>query len=266
MFKQRLFTTVILIPIVLLAIYFAYPWLLGLVILAIIAVGAWEWTELMPLNGLVRKVFFVIIILGLVWPSINLLSYWVFTSFAAWVLIFIAVITYPDSQAYWGYPIVVGALCVLFLPLFAACITAIYLLPQGKDLIVYLLCLVWAADVGAYLTGKVFGKTKLIPKVSPGKTIEGVAGGFCLTLLVSLIAYFYFLPAKSVLWFSLAACIVLISVLGDLFISILKRRCQVKDTGNVFPGHGGVLDRFDSLIAALPLYVFGLNYIMAAGV
>ena len=137
--------------------------------------------------------------------------------------------------------------------------------PQGKDLIVYIFCLVWAADVGAYVTGRLWGKHKLIPQVSPGKSVEGALGGLASVLIISLLAYFYFKPTQVTLWFLLAGLISLISIVGDLFISILKRRCHVKDTGRIFPGHGGILDRFDSLIAVLPVYYLGMRWILIGG-
>ena len=138
---------------------------------------------------------------------------------------------------------------------------AIYGDPQGKHLIVYLLCLVWATDTGAYLGGKRWGSIKLIPNVSPGKTLEGACSGFLFAMMVASIAYFCFKPHAILPWYSLAIAIALISMLGDLSISMLKRRTQVKDTGSIFPGHGGVLDRIDSLIAAAPLFYCGLQYL-----
>ena len=97
--------------------------------------------------------------------------------------------------------------------------------------------------------------------MSPGKTVEGALGGFLLTMLVATIAYFYFNPPAMVNWYAIAVGTTLISMLGDLFISMLKRRCKLKDTGHVFPGHGGVLDRLDSLIAAAPFFYFGLSFL-----
>ncbi|WP_133129421.1 phosphatidate cytidylyltransferase [Legionella yabuuchiae] len=264
MFKQRLLTTIILIPLVLFAIYYAYPWILGLVLLALIIIGGWEWLQLMPVQSVVIKLFFIVALMIMVGISFWWFNYWMYVGLGAWFLILIAVMTFPASKTYWGHPSIVGGACLLLLPLFAASLSAIYFLPNGKHLIVYLLCLVWAADVGAYLIGKAFGKTKLIPQVSPGKTIEGLMGGIFLSLSVALVAYVYFKPENTWAWFLLAGFIALISVLGDLFISILKRRCQVKDTGHVFPGHGGVLDRLDSLIAAAPIFFWGV-YLLTTG-
>ena len=141
-------------------------------------------------------------------------------------------------------------------------LVAIYQQAQGKQLVVYLLFLVWAADTGAYLAGKRWGRHKLIPAVSPGKTIEGTLGGMLLALLVAYLGTYYFNPHSAVIWYAIAGGIALISIVGDLFISMLKRRSKLKDTGSIFPGHGGVLDRIDSLIAAMPLFYYcGLFYL-----
>jgi len=175
-----------------------------------------------------------------------------------WIFICIAIITFPDSQRYWGYPFIVATIFLLLLPLFGQSLIHLYYLPLGKGLLVYLLCLIWASDVGAYVTGKRLGKHKLIPQVSPGKSWEGALGGGILAMIVAVIGCIYFRPASLGNWFLLAALTVTISIFGDLFISILKRRCHLKDTGSLIPGHGGILDRLDSLIAALPLFYFGL--------
>ena len=119
----------------------------------------------------------------------------------------------------------------------------------------------WAADIGAYLVGKRWGHNKLIPKVSPGKTIEGSAGGVILALFVAVIGYFVFRPDSIVLWFLTALLTTLISILGDLLISLLKRRSHLKDSGHILPGHGGMLDRLDSSIAALPLFYIALSFL-----
>ncbi len=132
---------------------------------------------------------------------------------------------------------------------------------RGRELILYVLFLIWATDVGAYFAGKAGGRHKLIPVVSPGKTIEGAIGGFFLGMLIAVIGYLYFSPMFGGAWFFVAAATILISMFGDLFISMLKRRCKLKDTGCIFPGHGGMLDRVDSLIAALPLFYSGVIFL-----
>ncbi len=258
MFKQRFWTALVLIPLVLLLIKQASPWVLGFLTMAFVIAAGWEWLMLIPLTKRVGKVLFLVSICVFSWLCMSVLCAWLVAGLLIWGLIAIAVLTYPRSQTIWGKPWVVGGVCVVLLPLVFGVIAAIYHQPQGKDLIIYLFGLVWATDIGAYLVGKQWGAHRLIPQVSPGKTVEGALGGFVLAMLVAGLGLIWFSPAFKVAWFGLAVSTVLISILGDLFISMLKRRCQLKDTGALFPGHGGVLDRLDSFIAAAPLLYAGL--------
>ena len=262
MFRQRLLTALVLVPLVLLAIYFANGWLLGSVVLLLVVIGGWEWLQLIPINSLIIKLIFMIFLLCAVGLSVHWLHCWLICGLVLWGLILVALLTFPASQAVWGHRVLVGGACLLLLPLFASTLVAIYQQAQGKQLVVYLLFLVWAADTGAYLAGKRWGRHKLIPAVSPGKTIEGTLGGMLLALLVAYLGTYYFNPHSAVIWYAIAGGIALISIVGDLFISMLKRRSKLKDTGSIFPGHGGVLDRIDSLIAAMPLFYYcGLFYL-----
>ena len=126
--------------------------------------------------------------------------------------------------------------------------------------VLFILCLVWAADTGAYFSGTLWGKHKLAPKISPGKTIEGLCGGIMSALIVAAIfAVFAKIEFSKLLpWTFLVILVVLFSVLGDLFESIMKRQAGVKDSGQWIPGHGGILDRIDSLTAAVPVFTLGL--------
>ncbi len=260
MFRQRLLTALVLIPIVLLLIYFSNIWLFCGIVLILMLFSGWEWSQLIPLKKLDAKLIFLLALLlmsAACWYSLN---YWLLAGMVMWALIFLAVVTFPDTQSIWGYPGVVTVVGLLLLPLFANTLAAVFELHAGKGLLVYVLCLVWAADIGAYLTGKVSGRHKLIPLVSPGKTIEGTVGGVVLAMIVACVGYFCFAPVSGGIWFILAGITTLISILGDLSISILKRRCNVKDTGAIFPGHGGMLDRLDSLIAAFPVFYCGLKF------
>jgi len=261
MFMQRLITTLVLVPLVLLILFYAPAWFLGgLVVLILLAAGRECW-QLIPLKSLTTQAGFLLLILFGLWACGSLFSYWLIVGLIAWIFICIAILTFPGSQNYWGYPAVVAFICFLLLPLFIQSLIHLYYLPRGKILLVYLLFLIWASDIGAYLTGKQIGAHKLIPRVSPGKSWEGVLGGVLLAMMVAWAGYFYFKPVSLLCWFGLAILTVIISIFGDLFISILKRRCNLKDTGTLIPGHGGVLDRLDSLIAALPLFYLGLTYI-----
>lgn len=264
MFKQRLMTAVILVFLVLLAIYYANIWVLRGVVLLLALASAWEWTQLIPIKWFVNKVIFAVVMLLAVGFSSYWFDVWLSAGLILWFGILFAVLMFPTSQQFWGYRSIVGGACLLLLPLFANSLAAIYEHVQGTSLIVYLLCIVWATDIGAYLAGKLLGGHKLIPRVSPGKTVEGALGGFLMAIIVAVIGCFYFKPHSMVMWYVVAVATILISMLGDLFISMLKRRTKLKDTGRIFPGHGGVLDRLDSLIAAAPVFYYGFPFLAAA--
>ena len=132
------------------------------------------------------------------------------------------------------------------------------LLRRGVEYLLFILLIVWVADGGAYFAGKAFGRVKLAPAISPGKTWEGVVGGFALvTLLAVAVAVWRDVSIGVLVPFCLA--VAAISIVGDLTVSMFKRTAGVKDSGLLFPGHGGVLDRVDSVAAASPLFALGLQ-------
>ena len=134
---------------------------------------------------------------------------------------------------------------------------------QGPHWVLYLLVLVWVADSGAFFAGRQFGRTRLAPKVSPGKTWEGVLGGLTACALFAFgYAHYLELQGAVLTGFVLVSLVtVLFSVAGDLLESLLKRQRGVKDSGTLIPGHGGILDRIDSLFAAAPVFLLGLRWI-----
>lgn len=258
MFKQRLLTALILIPLVLFSIYFVNQTVFTGLVLLMTFGCCYEWLPLIPLRSIAAKLAFIGATIAVIVLSFFSFSYWLIAGFVLWAFILWAVLTFPRSESCWGRAWIVYCFGILLLALFARSLIEIKQLNQGSDLVVYTLFLVWATDSGAYFAGKLVGSHKLIPGVSPGKTIEGSLGGLLLSMLVAVIGYYYFQPAEALNWFVLAIFAIMISMLGDLFISMLKRRSGVKDTGHLLPGHGGVLDRLDSLIAAVPLFYFGL--------
>jgi len=139
----------------------------------------------------------------------------------------------------------------------------IHALYQGSEWLLYSLSLVWVADTGAYFSGKKFGKHKLAPNISPGKTKEGLLGALISTSLYSLMASFYFSldTEHSAMLILLSIILTFISVSGDLYFSFLKREAGVKDSGNILPGHGGILDRIDSVLAAMPVFIAGYSWL-----
>lgn len=130
----------------------------------------------------------------------------------------------------------------------------------GAGYVLYVLALIWANDIGAFFAGTAYGKYLLAPTVSPKKTLEGLYGGIVLGIVV-IICGGFFLNIHGIrwsLWIMLGMVVSLWSVIGDLFESMLKRQAKVKDSGNLLPGHGGIYDRIDSLVAAVPLFTAGL--------
>jgi len=136
--------------------------------------------------------------------------------------------------------------------LFSLLFSTIHLLNNNDFLFLITLIIVWVSDIFAYLAGKFYGKTKLAPNVSPGKTIEGIYGAFIANLIIILILSFVF-DNSFIKLFLLSLIVLPLSVCGDLFESLLKRKANLKDSGNLIPGHGGVLDRIDGLCSTLPI-------------
>jgi phosphatidate cytidylyltransferase len=154
-----------------------------------------------------------------------------------------------------------GALVIL--PAWAALCTLHASAERGPTVTLMLLMLVWLADIGAYFAGRRWGEKKLAPAISPGKTWEGVYGGLLSSLLFAAIAGAIF--SRSLSWtlaFMMVSLLtVMFSVAGDLLESLMKRQSGIKDSGNIIPGHGGIFDRIDSLVAAAPLFLIGFLWL-----
>jgi len=150
-----------------------------------------------------------------------------------------------------------GTLAIV--PAWAALVLVHHGEPNGHRWLLTALAIVWAADSGAYFAGRAFGRRKLAPRISPNKTVEGLLGGLAAGLVVALgFGWLAGVAAADIGWLLLVAALaVLASVLGDLFESLLKRHAGAKDSGSVIPGHGGVLDRIDGVLAALPVFALG---------
>jgi len=260
-FRKRFLTALILMPVVLFVLLYAPPSVLAVLALGVLAVGAWEWLALIPLTKKYHQLLYGVFLVVGFGACFALFPMWLMASLVAWLAIILAVVTYPRSEVVWGWPVVVGLSGVLLLPLAGCILMLIYQHPYGIGLIIYLLALVIAADSGAYFAGNLWGKHALIPSVSSGKTIEGSLGGLLLPMGVAWIGALIWSPTSWLAWFGLAFVTTVMSMFGDLFMSMLKRRCHVKDTGSLLPGHGGVLDRIDSLLAALPWFFIGLYYL-----
>ncbi|MDX2345897.1 MAG: phosphatidate cytidylyltransferase [Legionella sp.] len=262
MLKKRLITAAILVPLLLFSILYAHPYVLLGLLLFVLGLAAYEWQYLIPLvtyyqQGLFWGLLVLSALLCYVW-----FSAWLSLGLLLWIAVILAVITYPASQRMWGSPWIVAFLGCVFLPLIGVSALGLYQQPHGAGLIIYVFALVSVSDSGAYFVGKFVGKHALIPKVSSGKTIEGAIGGLLLPLGVAFVGAWMWPPQNKIMWFGLALVTVVISMFGDLAISMLKRRQHLKDTGSILPGHGGVLDRLDSLLAALPWFCAGYFYLL----
>lgn len=201
----------------------------------------------------------------LFWWSLTLMTpqlvYWqALAGVLLWLIISAALPLYRHSG---NWPLLVRVLLLgLGLDLLWICVHGLVYVHYvyGGALLLFLFSLVWVADIGAYFSGRRFGKRKLAPKISPGKTWEGVVGGLGANLVWILLVYQLrddwgiSLPV----FVAIGIATALISIVGDLFESILKREAGVKDSGKLLPGHGGVLDRIDSVIAASPIFVAGM--------
>ena len=194
-----------------------------------------------------------------------LLIYWQsLAGVVLWVLITIGLCFYRHHG---NWPLLARVLLLgVSLDLLWICVHGLVFLQAtyGGEILLYLLSLVWVADIGAYFSGRRFGRHKLAPAISPGKTREGVIGGLMANLLWMLLIYQFSLGWGLALlpFLIIGLATSLISVVGDLFESVLKREAGVKDSGKLLPGHGGVLDRVDSVIAAAPIFISG--FIIAA--
>lgn len=259
--KKRFATALILIPLVLLALFYAHPFVLAAMVLSVLAVGAREWCALIPMKKTWQMVLYGVLLILSLGACVVWFSVWIMISLVVWGVMIVAILTYPRSETVWGRPVIVGLLGLILLPLSGCILAALYENLYGIGLIVYVLGLVIAADSGAYFAGNLWGKHKLIPEVSSGKTIEGSIGGLLLPMLVAWAGALVWSPMSWLAWFGLAFVTTVMSMFGDLLISMLKRRSHVKDTGSLLPGHGGVLDRIDSLLAALPCFYIGFYYL-----
>ncbi|TPG60696.1 phosphatidate cytidylyltransferase [Ewingella americana] len=274
MLKYRIITALILIPIVIAALFLLPPLGFAILTLAVCMLAAWEWGQLSGFSSRSQRIWlailcgFLLVAMMLSLPayrqSVHLpqVSASLWASLVWWGAAFLLVIFYPASASLWRNSrvlrLVFGLLTIV--PFFWGMVA----LRQygyaenhhtGAWWLLYVMLLVWGADSGAYLFGKLFGKHKLAPKVSPGKTWEGLIGGLLTSALISWLFGRYVplnvVPATLLMCSVIAA---LASVLGDLTESMFKREAGIKDSGSLIPGHGGILDRIDSLTAAVPVF------------
>jgi phosphatidate cytidylyltransferase len=258
MIQQRILTALVLAAALLLVIFVVPPQVASILLGLFVGVGAWEWSRLAGITSVPRQAMFVsgCVLVGVVALTLSkqgALPLLQWADVVVWVagLFWMVRFPVPIPRAF--------AVCsgLLVLPLGWLFLT-ILLTQWGAVWVLFLFAVTAGADVGAFFTGRAFGRHKLAPAVSPGKTWEGVAGGLVCAGAVGLAAAAWFdLPAVPAV--VVAAGIAAFSIVGDLTVSMLKRDVGLKDSGSIFPGHGGVLDRIDSLLAAIPLFLIGFG-------
>jgi len=262
--KIRVITALVIAPIALALIFLAPDWLFALAMLAMALIGAWEWAALAgrpstPARFWLAAFFAVLVAAGVALqryaPQVSWLTLYCSAALAWWVFSLVWLAAWRAEFP--GYiKVACGALTLL--PSLAAVVAIRSVSPWYLTM---LLLLTVAADVGAYFAGRAFGKHKLAPQVSPGKTWEGVWGGVALAAVVALIESHWLSPVPVGIYIVVAVLLVALSIVGDLSESLFKRQAGVKDSGSLFPGHGGVLDRVDSLTAAAPLYWLAMHHL-----
>lgn len=265
MLKQRILTALVMAPVAIGCLFFLPNAGFQLFVAAVITVGAWEWGNFagfeMPgrygyatvIGLLLAGSFFVpnlaILIVGCLW----------------WLVAFFLMRQYPQGADRWSSPITIALIGIAVLVPGFVSLLVLKDTANPNFLILLLFFLIWGADIGAYFTGRAFGKRKLAPEVSPGKSWEGFYGGLVIALIIG-IGMFAWLGNPNLaslhgaIWIACLVLVIVVSVLGDLAMSMFKRNRGVKDSSNLLPGHGGVLDRIDSLLSAGP--VFGLMILL----
>ncbi len=276
MLKQRIITAIILALIFITATVFLSSFSYSLFVTIVVLAASWEWCAFIGLAKQVAKVSYLATLgsmiialyffLGIVPESLVINSYRagiiLGLGILFWVLTFFMLKGYPSNSDRWNNKSKIALMGLMALiPTWVGVVQIKYLNPQGF-LLLGMVVMVAAADIGAYFVGKRIGKNRLAPSLSPNKTWEGVLGGFAACLLVGILliwllhSYLITLSNVQILILVLLSLVVtLFDVIGDLLESMLKRNRDLKDSGKILPGHGGILDRVDGLLAVTPIFV-----------
>lgn len=266
MLLHRILTALVLLPLVILGVLYLPSPGFALLLAAVILLGGAEWTRLAELDRLPPRLFYLLslaLAMGLLYLLLPAASFSLGLFAAAtlgWLLVSWLIIRYrPGGAGAAGRLVKLLIGYFVLLPAWAALVYLHGLGPDGPALVLFALSLSWVADTGAYFAGRRWGRVKLSPHISPKKTREGVYGALVAVGLWSGLLIWLRPETGTPLQVVLLCLLVcLVSVVGDLFESLLKRQAGIKDSGNLLPGHGGILDRIDSLTAVAPVFALGL--------
>jgi len=259
---KRVLTAAVLVPFVVWVVLFSSDLVFNLVLSLVVFTAAYEWFALSGASNRLTKGLFasacLIVSFGISYSAESIIYPLIHINSVIWLLMVMLIM----AQAKQLLEISISRSITVMFGLFIVSLLFVSLhqirlhLEQGPALLMYLLLLIWAADSGAYFAGRAFGRHKLSAVISPGKSIEGVLGGLVSCLVFAVLATYYFkLTGDRMAFVGVSVFIAFISVYGALFEGLIKRRAKVKDSGNILPGHGGALDRLDSLIAAGPVFL-----------
>lgn len=272
MLKQRILTAAVLIPGLLAALFLLQGSAFAAVLAVILLLGSWEWARLAGVNTPLPQAVYIAtmgLVMWILWVSPARANLWQWLLLAAvlwWSLALVWIFRHRGD----GGPGLPGLLkfnlgYLVLLPAWVALVSLHS--ERGPYWVMFLLVVIWVADSGAYFVGRAWGRNKLAPGVSPGKSVEGVYGGIAASMIPALGFgwLFGYRGYELLALLGLVAVCAAFSVVGDLFESLLKRQAGMKDSSRLIPGHGGVLDRIDSITSAAPWFVVGLAWIGGAG-
>ncbi len=262
---KRIITALVLIPLVLIGIFKLNQQYFAIAAASLCLVGAWEWAQFCGIKRVFHRACYALTYL------LPFYGVWLYKTENAFVYALLIIsILFWMSAFVWMYLYSSFSQKVDLSSMAKLSIGYIVLTPMwlalfsiqefSPGMILWLFLMVWGADSGAYFVGRKFGKKKLAVKLSPKKTMEGVYGGIVTSAIVAVVGIFILKLELATMpyWIGLAALVVVFSIAGDLFESMLKRLTGIKDSGSILPGHGGVLDRVDSLTSAAPVFFFGM--------
>jgi phosphatidate cytidylyltransferase len=271
--KVRILAAVALIPLAVGAVLLLPGYLFAIFAAVFVIAAAWEWSALAGLTGTAPRGLFVALVAAALlgfwyYPQGGMSLLWCAAGY--WVICTACIISAQRQAALRWLDSSSVRLLAGWVTLVPAWWGLVWLHTQnasGPALVLLIFVIVWGADIGAYFSGRQFGRRKLASRVSPGKTIEG-AGGALVCVAIAAAVFWAVQPLpwlNAVAFFGLCLLAGVVSVIGDLAESLFKRRAGIKDSGGLIPGHGGVLDRVDSITAAAPIFALGLAMLGGAG-